>query len=73
MTHPAPVVVQVDIIALQALSVVNVIGSYAQVKGMQAVVETSQPQVGVVAPTIGVLLHSVAVVNPPHAEGFVLH
>ena len=37
--HPAPLVVQVEIIALQAPSVINVTGSNAQVKGPQ-VVET---------------------------------
>ena len=73
MTHPAPVVVQVEITALQALSDVNVIGSNAQVKGIQVVVETSQAQVGVVAPIIGILLHSDAVVNPPQEAGLVLH
>ena len=73
MTHPAPVVVQVEITALQALSDVNVIGSDEQVYGLQVVVEASQAQVGVVAPKIGLLLQSDAVVYPPQVDGFDLH
>ena len=73
VTHPAPVVVQVEITALHALSVVNVIGSNAQVKGIQVVVGAAQAQVGVVAPIIGILLQSDAVVNPPQLDGLVLH
>ena len=73
MTHPAPVVVQVEITALQALSDVNVTGSYEQVEGIQVVVEASHEHVGIVAPIIGVLLQSDAVLNSPHVDGFVLH
>ena len=73
MTHPAPLVVQVEITALQAPSVVNVTGSNAQVRGIQVVVAALQAHVGDVYPTNGVLLHSEAVVNPPQVDGFVLH
>ena len=71
--HPAPLVVQVDITALQVLSVVKVTGSKAHVNGTHADVEAFQPQVNVVDPVNGVLLHSDAVVNPPHVDGLVLH
>ena len=73
MTQPAPVDVQVEIIALQALSVVNVTGSKAQVKGMQLVVAAFHAHVSVVEPANGVLLHSDALLKPPQVEGFVLH
>ena len=71
--HPAPLVVHVEITALQVLSDVNVTGSKAQVNGPQVVVAAFQAQVKAVYPVKGVLLHSDAVVKPAHVEGFVLH
>ena len=71
--HPAPFVVQVEITALQAESVVSVTGSKAQVNGTQVVDAAFHAQVNVVDPVNGVLLHSDAVVKPPHVEGLVLH
>ena len=71
--HPAPLVVHVEITALQALSVVNVTGSNAHVNGTHVVVAAFQAQVNVVDPVNGVLLHSDAVVKPPQVEGLVLH
>ena len=71
--HPAPFVVQVEITALQAPSVVNVTGSKAHVNGTQVVEAAFQAQVNVVDPVNGVLLHSDAVVKPPQVEGLVLH
>ena len=56
-THPAPLVVQVEITAEQAESVVSVIGNSAQVKVTQDDETVLQPQVIVVAPEIGTLLH----------------
>ena len=43
--HPAPFVVQVEIIAPQAPSVINVTGSNAQVKGTQVVEAALQAHV----------------------------
>lgn len=43
--HPAPLVVQVEMIALQAPSVINVTGSKAQVKETQVVEAAFQAQV----------------------------
>ena len=73
VTHPAPLVVHVEITALQALSEVKVTGSNAQVKGIQVVVEAFQAQFNAVDPVKGVLLQSDAVVKPPHVDGLVLH
>ena len=72
VTHPAPLVVQVEIIALHVLSVVNVTGSKAHVNGTHVVAAAFQAQVNVVFPTNGVLLHSDAVFNSPQVEGFYL-
>ena len=71
--HPTPFVVQVEMIALQVLSVVNVIGSKAQVYGTQVVVAAFQAQVKVVDLAKGVLLHSEAFNKPPQVVGFDLH
>ena len=57
MTHPAPFVVQVEIIAEQAESVVSVTGNRAQVKLTHDDETVLQPQFTVVAPEIGTLLH----------------
>ena len=73
VTHPAPLVVQVDITVLQAASVVKLTGNKAQVKGTQVVVTASHAQVNAIEPDNGVLLQSDAVVNSPQVEGFVLH
>ena len=45
VTHPAPLVVQVEIIELQAPSVISVTGSKAQVKGTHVVKEAFQAHV----------------------------
>ena len=71
--HPAPLVVQVEITALQVLSDVNVTGSKAQVNGSHVVVAAFQAQVNVVDPPKGVLLHSDAFIKPPQVVGFDLH
>ena len=73
MIHPAPLVVQVEMTALQVLSDVNVTGSKAHVNGTQVVVAAFQAQVNVVEPVNGVLLHSDAVEKTPQVEGLVLH
>ena len=57
MTHPAPFVVQVDIIAEQTESVVSVTGNRAQVKLTHDDETVLQPQFTVVTPEIGTLLH----------------
>ena len=71
--HPAPLVVQVEIIALQAPSVVNVTGSKAQFKGTQVVEAAFQAHVIYDEPSNGILLHSDAVEKPAQVEGLVLH
>ena len=71
--HPAPLVVQVEITALQVLSDVNVTGSKAQVNGTHVVVAAFQAHVKVVDPTKGVLLHSDAFNKPPQVVGLDLH
>ena len=57
VTHPAPFVVQVEIAAEQAESVVSVIGNRAQVKLTHDDETVLQAQVTVVDPEIGTLLH----------------
>ena len=59
VTHPAPLVVQVDRAAEQAESVVSVTGNRAQVKLTHVPVPVTvlQAQVTVVDPEIGTLLH----------------
>lgn len=57
MTHPAPLVVQVEIAAVQAESVVSVTGNRAQVKLTHDDETVLQAQVTVVDPEIGTLLH----------------
>ena len=54
VTQPYPLVVQVEIAAAQAESVVSVTGNKAQVRFIQ---ELLQAQVTVVYPEIGTLLH----------------
>ena len=56
--HPAPLVVQVGIIALQSSSVINLADSKAQVKGIHFFEAASQAQDIFVDPSSGVLLHS---------------
>ena len=57
VTHPLPFVVQVEIAAEQAESVVSVTGNRAQVRGPQVDEAWFQAQVTVVDPEIGTLLH----------------
>ena len=57
MTHPAPLVVQVDRAAEQAESVVSVTGNRVQVKLTHVPETVLQAQVTVVDPEIGTLLH----------------
>ena len=57
VTHPAPFVVQVEIAAEQAESVVSVTGNRAQVKLTQEFETVLQAHVTVVDPEIGTLLH----------------
>ena len=71
--HPAPLVVHVEMTALQELSDVNVTGSKAHVNGTHVVVAAFQAQVNVVEPVNGVLLQSDAFVNPPQVVGLDLH
>ena len=71
--HPAPLVVHVEITALQALSVVNVTGNKAQVNVVHVFERAFQAHANDVEPVNGVLLHSDAVVNPPQVAGLVLH
>ena len=73
MIHPEPFVVQVEITALQASSVVNVTGSKAQVIEPHVVVIAFQAHVTVDDPNTGILLQSDAVVNPLQVDGFDLH
>ena len=70
--HPAPLVVQVEMIALQILSEVNVTGNKAQVNGIHVEVTTFQAQVNYNDAANGVLLHSVGVLKPPQVDGFCL-
>ena len=57
VTHPAPLVVQVERAAEQAESVVSVTGNSAQVMVTQDDETVLHPQVIVVDPEIGTLLH----------------
>ena len=73
VTHPAPLVVQLGKIKLQALSDVNETGSKSQFNFIHYYVTASHPHYIVSEPINGVLLHSNAVTYNPQKEGLVLH